>query len=81
MSAKQIEQTLRRMLHSKERLGKADADRLRELILEDGYLSKSERKIVQHAIDNDLLEEPAFEIFLDLLLRKYGNEDNQRAIA
>jgi hypothetical protein len=81
MSAKQIERSLRRMLNSKERLTKADADRLKDLILADGYLSRSERKVVRHAMENDLLDEPAFEIFLDLLLKKYGNEEAERAIA
>lgn len=81
MSARNIEQALRRMLNNKERLNKKDAERLKELILADGYLSRSERKIVRNAIDHDLLDDPAFEIFLDLLLSKYGSGENQQAIA
>lgn len=81
MATKTIERTLRRMLNSKERLNKADAIQLRKLILDDGYLSKSEKKIVQYAIDNDLLEDTAFEIFLELLLKKHEVEQSKKAIA
>lgn len=83
MAAKRLEQTLRRMLSRKERLSRADAMRLKELILDDGYLSRSEIKVVQRAIDNNLLDEAAFEIFLELLLEKYGDDtaEEERAIA
>lgn len=81
MATKTLERTLRRMLSRKERLSKADAIRLKELILNDGYLSRSEIKIVQRAMDNNLLDEAAFEIFLELLLYKYGDEIGDRAIA
>lgn len=81
MSAKTIERTLRRMLNRKERLTKQDAVRLKELILKDGYLSRSEKKILQYAIENDLLEDRAFEIFLDLILDKGGNRVGEKAIA
>lgn len=79
--AKTIERTLRRMLNKKERLSKADAVRLKGLILDDGYLSRSEIKIMQRAIDNDLLDEAAFEVFVELLLDEYGDEIGDRAIA
>jgi hypothetical protein len=81
MSATKIERTLRRMLNSKERLTKADAKRLRELILEDGYFSKTERKVVRNAIENDLLDDPAFEVFLDLYLHNQLGHKDERAIA
>jgi len=81
MSATKIERTLRRMLNSKERLSKADAKRLRELILEDGYFSKTERKVVRNAIENDLLDDPAFEVFLDLYLHNQLGHKYERAIA
>ncbi|MDX2105875.1 MAG: hypothetical protein SFY67_05680 [Candidatus Melainabacteria bacterium] len=81
MSATKIERTLRRMLNSNERLTKADAKRLRELILEDGYFSKTERKVVRNAIENDLLDDPAFEVFLDLYLHNQLGHKDERAIA
>jgi hypothetical protein len=82
MSAKQIEHTLRRMLNNKERLTKGDADKLKQLILSDGYLSRSERKVVYTAIENDRLDNFAVQIFLELLLEKYGDSsDSKRAIA
>ncbi|MBX3073293.1 hypothetical protein KF707_20900 [Candidatus Obscuribacterales bacterium] len=81
MSATKIERTLRRMLSRKERLSKADAKRLRDLILEDGYFSRSERKVVRNAIENDLLDDPAFEVFLDLYLNDQLRPKDERTIA
>lgn len=81
MAAETVKRTLRRMLSTKERLSKANALRLRELILADGYLSRSERKVVQFAMENDLLEDAAFEIFLELLLDQQTIENAQKAIA
>ena len=81
MSATTIERTLRRMLNNKERLSKNDAKRLRELILADSYFSKTERKVVRHAIENDQLDEPAFEVFLDLYLQNQLEQRDQRSIA
>ncbi len=69
------------MLNTKERLTKADAKRLRELILEDGYFSKTEGKVVRNAIENDLLDHPAFEVFLDLYLHNQLGHKDERAIA
>lgn len=70
MSCKTIERTMRRMLSRKERLNMGDAVRIKELMLADGIISKSEKKMCQYAIENDLLDERAFEVFLDLLLSK-----------
>lgn len=81
MAANTLERTLRRMLSTKDRLSKNDAIRLRTLILEDGYLSKSEKKIVQRALENDLLTETAFEVFLDLLLDKDNPEKRSEVVA
>lgn len=80
MAAKRVEKTLRRMLTQKERLSKADAIRLKELILQDGYFSKSERKVILHAIENDLLQDSAFEVFLELILEK-RNQEGEKTIA
>lgn len=81
MAAKTVERTLRRMLSTKERLNKTNALQLRHLILEDGFLSKSEKKVVQFAINNDLLDDSAFESFLDLLLDGQTREQQDKAIA
>lgn len=81
MSGIAIERTLRRMLNSKERLNKTDANRLRELILEDGYFSRTEEKIVRHAIENDLLDDQAFDVFLDLYLHNQLGQIDKRAFA
>lgn len=81
MPATTIERTLRRMLSTKERLSKGDALRLKEMILADGYLSKSERKIMVRAIENDLLDDSAFEIFLEMLLQKIERRRDRLARA
>ncbi|MBZ0188028.1 MAG: hypothetical protein K8F91_17405, partial [Candidatus Obscuribacterales bacterium] len=47
-----IERTVRRMLHNKPHLNKNDARKVRTLVLEDGYLSRSERKILMDTIKN-----------------------------
>jgi hypothetical protein len=70
MSATLIERELRRALNRKERLSKADALRLREMVLEDGYLSRGERKVMVQAIENNLLDDDAFEIFVQVLLQQ-----------
>lgn len=77
MSSTSVERTLRRILSKKERLNVTDARLLHKLIMEDGYFSKTERKVVQHAIDNDLLDDPSFEIFLELMLSKPSRVDQQ----
>lgn len=81
MSAKTIEHTLRRMLNAKERLSKKDAIQIRELILEDNYLSRGEKKIVHEAIENDLLSDEAFEILIDLVLERSMGVKQSKAIA
>lgn len=81
MSARTIEQTMRRMLNTKERLNRNDAVRLKKLILADGYLSRGEKKLMTQAIENNLLDDQAFEIFLDLLLYRCTGESNRRATA
>ena len=81
MAAKNIERTLRRMLSTKERLNKRNALQLKDLMLEDGFLSRSERKVVKFAIDNDLLDDSAFEVFLELLLDGQTRERRDRTIA
>jgi hypothetical protein len=82
MSATSIERKLRRMLNAKERLTRSDALRLKEAILADDYLSRSERKIIVHAMENDLLDDGACEVFIELLLQRFGaSAHDNRAIA
>jgi hypothetical protein len=59
---------VKRMLHSRDRLSRIQAKRLRDLILSDGYVRKSGRKLVRDALANGRLEDSACEIFADLLL-------------
>jgi hypothetical protein len=81
MSATNVERALRRALNRKERLNKADALRLKQMVLADGYLSRSERKVMLQTVEHDLLDEDAFEIFLDVLLEKYSGRRRDRNIA
>jgi hypothetical protein len=81
VSSTTIERTLRRMVNKNERLSKSDARRLHELILEGGSASRTERKIVRYAIENHLLDDPAFEVFLDLYLHNHLGQSDERSIA
>ncbi len=65
--SKKIERTMRRMLNNKRQLNNRDAVRIRDLILADGYFSRGEKKLVRQAIEKDLLEWHAFQVFHDLL--------------
>jgi hypothetical protein len=81
MSATRIERTLRRALNKKDRLNKADALRLKQMVLADGYLSRSERNIMVQAVEHDLLDEDAFDIFVDVLLQKSSGRGAEQSIA
>jgi hypothetical protein len=79
MSSTNIVHTLRRMLHRKEQLNKKDAVRLRELLLADGYLSRSERKLIRNAIHNNLLDDVACQIISELLIGNHEHDVNRNA--
>lgn len=81
MSAKRLERTLRRMLLRCERLNESNALQLKELILKDGYISKSEQKLMEYAIEHDLLDDAAFEVFLDLVLDRLSQTKSRKSIA
>lgn len=57
-----IQRTLKGMLRKRERLSKQQALQLREMILADGFVSKSERKILHHAMEDDLFDQDSYEI-------------------
>jgi len=78
MSAKIFERTVKRLLGRRQQLDKADAARLRELVLADGYVSRSERKVIVQIMRKDRVNDEAFDLFVDLLLRK---DHARRAIA
>lgn len=81
MAAETIQRTLRRMLSNKERLSKSDAIKLKKLILSDGYVSRSEKKIVQETFDNDRLTDAALEAFIELLLNRTDADEDIKQIA
>jgi hypothetical protein len=81
MATKNMERTVRQMLRKHERLNRNDAVQLKELVLSDGYISRSERKIMIHAIENNLLDDDALEVVIDLLLQRSRNAGSHRAIA
>jgi hypothetical protein len=81
MSLTNVERTLRRALNKKERLNKADATRLKHMVLSDGYLSRGERRVMVQAMEDDLLNDDAFEIFLEVLLQKHNGLRARRQIA
>jgi hypothetical protein len=70
MSAGKLEQTVRRALSKKERLNKLDARHVKEMVLEDGYVSRTERRVMMRAVEAGVLDDDAFAVFVDLLLSK-----------
>ncbi|MGE0264749.1 MAG: hypothetical protein AB7V06_18885 [Candidatus Obscuribacterales bacterium] len=81
MSAVKIEQTLRRMLNNKPRLSKRDAVMLKELILADNYISRSEAKVILNAIRQGKLDQQAEPIFQDLLAKSRTQSESMKSIA
>lgn len=64
-----IEQAIREALHDDGMITKYEALVLRELILADDYVSKEERTHVQKALEENSVDEAAFEILSALLFR------------
>lgn len=54
------------MLRQRSKLSKQQALKVRELVLADGIVSRTERKFLQKAIAADLLEADSLAIFLEL---------------
>jgi hypothetical protein len=69
MSATKLEQKVRRALNKKERLNKLDARHVKEMVLADGYVSRTERRVMTRAVEQRLLDDDAFAV-IDQLLSK-----------
>ncbi len=63
-----LKRAYRRFIHEDHRLSKREAIRLRQMILSDCYISKSERTFLTGVLDDGACDDAAFEILLDLLL-------------
>lgn len=64
-----IEQAIREALQDDGMITKYEALVLRELILADDYVSKEERRHLQKALEENSVDEAAFEILSVLLFR------------
>lgn len=67
------------MLHSKDKLNKKDAKKLESLILADGYIKRSERKVIVNAIRQGKLDKEAHAVFLELIENKANSLPTQVA--
>jgi hypothetical protein len=67
---KTLAQALKDILADDNKISKWDAKALRELILSDGKVSKDEREFLESAIKDNDLDEQAYDILHELLLRE-----------
>lgn len=66
---KTLEQALKDILQDDNKITKYDAQVIRELILADGKVSKEEQLFLERAIVDNVLDEKAYEMLSQLLLR------------
>lgn len=68
-TTKTLEQALRDILKDDGKISKYDAQAIKELILADGKVSREEKLFLERAIVDNILDEKAYEILSQLLLR------------
>jgi len=64
-----LEEALQEVLQDDNKVSKYEARVLRELIMADGKVSKEERQFLQSALENNQLDDEAFEMLSQVLLR------------
>jgi uncharacterized membrane protein YebE (DUF533 family) len=67
---KSLQQALKDILADDNLISKWDARAIRELILADGKISNDERKFVEQALQENNVDEHAFQLLSELLLRE-----------
>lgn len=58
MPVKKLKKQLRAMLHINKRLSKQDVMRIRDWILEDGFVSRGERRVIKDILNRRFCESP-----------------------
>lgn len=69
MSIRTLEEALQEVLQDDNKISKYEARVLRELIMSDGKVSNEERKFLQSALENNQLDDHAFDMLSQVLLR------------
>jgi hypothetical protein len=67
---KSLQQALKDILADDNLISKWDARAIRELILSDGKISNDEREFVEKALKENNVDEHAFQLLSELLLRE-----------
>lgn len=66
---KTLEQALRDILQDDHKVSKYDAQAIKEMILADGKVTKEEQLFIERALVDNILDEKAYAILSQLLLR------------
>lgn len=69
-TAKTLEQALKDILTEDHKVSKWDARAIKELILADGRVSTEEKAWLEKALQDNILDEQAYQILHELLLRE-----------
>ncbi len=69
MSTRTLEEALQEVLQDDNKVSKYEARVLRELIMADGKVTADERKFLHAALEQNQLDEQAFEMLSQVLLR------------
>jgi len=67
---KTLDQALRDILEDDGKISKWDAQALKELIVSDGRVSTEEKLFLEKAIKDNKLDEEAYQMLSDMLLRE-----------
>ena len=65
-----LEQALKDILKDDGRLSKYDAQALKALILADGQVSTQEKLFLERALQNNILDEEAYQMLSEMILRQ-----------
>ena len=69
MSTRSLEEALQEVLQDDNKVSKYEARVLRELIMADGKVSTEERQFLHAALEKNQLDDEAFEMLSQVLLR------------
>lgn len=69
-SLRTLEQALKDILQDSDKVTKYDAQALKALILADGRVSTEERLFLERALQDNILDEQAYQMLSQMLLRE-----------
>jgi hypothetical protein len=68
-TTKTLQQALKDILKEDHKVSKYDARAIKELILADGRVSTEERLFLENAVKDNVLDEQAYQILHEMLMR------------